>query len=918
MATGNKGAYTPQERLEQLRVTESLFDVGLYKSALLITEIQLCTVRKDDKWFEANALYRYARSLTKLEEHRRATEYYRKASYTEAASIPPELLKTQHTTSDSRIALTTDGNTGSDGQASASASASASTGSTGTRIASLHQSKGMDLYSEFEKGKEEMDRDRETREKLMETIIATARGSTAKPNLREPAKSTKTTTLPPIPLVRPLSATISKQQRSRASASEEDHIKKKQHMSGDQSSSIGPSRLADIAKSSSAGSVAANARSSREPYIQDADEIRMDHAVSCIESGDYTRARDLLSKIPADKRTVKTYLLLIQLLRKKGNIQGKEDTFWAEIARMQPLALEAYIHMLRAGTPLYFVTNMIPKDSLECEWMKMYLQGLDSFYSMNYEAAHKIFTDLHEMFPQSTDIKLRLALCLRWMGKHVRACLMYSQVRKLDSHIIDDMYHYGACLKEMYNSKYLNKLASDLLSMNDKHPDTWCVQAMYWDMKGKRDKALQLVSRALQLKPDHCGALQLRGLLLQDSSPVKALSSFRDAYKIEKDILTYEGLVNTHILLERQLEACKEAEEVKSRMPRSAQAIALYGMALYHAANDEIAQDAQDQLKEALRIDPSCKLAAQSLLLIYDHQRRYDEAIELLDRQIDHQPPDVIHVKKAEIFTTMERWEEALSSYERARSFNPDNLAALEGIANVEKILSGGDEELDDEQDLDDELEIDEMDVHQDESPRMRGQLDEDDILTGEEDQGDEYDDDLLLGHRRMQSPQQYTPYQQQRNEVSSLFAARARALAQQPQEEQIHNRQQPMPAQTPIHSNRILDTSPYTLRQSGQPYTSPPQQQPHQLQHRLQQDQQRHRQLQHQQQMHQDQQQQRYSTAHRQQHDNMPSSSGYPQTPSRSMVSQTSYNAHQRRLNSQREREYDDELDDRDDDMIE
>jgi cytochrome c-type biogenesis protein CcmH/NrfG len=88
-------------------------------------------------------------------------------------------------------------------------------------------------------------------------------------------------------------------------------------------------------------------------------------------------------------------------------------------------------------------------------------------------------------------------------------------------------------------------------------------------------------------------------------------------------------LVNTHILLERQLEACKEAEEVKSRMPRNAQAIALYGMALYHAANDEVAQDAQDQLKEALRIDSSCKLAAQSLLLIYDHQRRYEEAIEL-------------------------------------------------------------------------------------------------------------------------------------------------------------------------------------------------------------------------------------------------------------------------------------------------
>jgi hypothetical protein len=84
--------------------------------------------------------------------------------------------------------------------------------------------------------------------------------------------------------------------------------------------------------------------------------------------------------------------------------------------------------MLRAGTPLFFVSNMIPKDSLENEWMRMYLQGLDSFFHMRYEAAYQTFTTLDETFPHNSDIKIRLALCLRWMGKPVRACLMFSQV----------------------------------------------------------------------------------------------------------------------------------------------------------------------------------------------------------------------------------------------------------------------------------------------------------------------------------------------------------------------------------------------------------------------------------------------------------------------------------------------------------
>ncbi|KAG9070516.1 Anaphase-promoting complex subunit 7 [Linnemannia hyalina] len=852
MATRNEKTYTSQERLAQLRLAESLHDAGLYKSAQLITGIHLSTVRKDEKWFQANAMYQYARSLTKLEEHRRATEYYMWASHIEDIAVPLDLLKTRPSMSDSGTAPVTDISTVSD----------AATTTAAATATSRPMTRGMELFNALHAGKEEMKKDRDNRGLLMDTLIATARSSIAKPNLRESAKSTKTM-LPSIPPVKPLSVTISKQRQQQSQlSSDDDHTRKKQHLSVDQPSTTTPLRASG--KASSAGSVTPITGLSREPLMQDLNDLKMDFALSCYESGDYIRAKELLLQIPEDKRTVRTYLLLIQLLHKKTSLQIREDTYWSEIAKLQPLALEAYVHMLRAGTPLFFVSNMIPKDSPEYEWMKLYLQGLDSFFHMRYEAAHQTFTILDGMFPHNTDIKIRLALCLRWMGNPVRACLIFSQVRREDLYVIDDLYHYAECLKELYNAKLINK-------------------------------------------SDHCGALQLRGLIYLESSPVRALGSFREASKTEKDLVTYEGMVKAYILLERHLEACKEAEEAKVRMPGNAQALALYGTALYHAANDEVAQDAQDQVNEALRIDPSCKLAAHTLLLIYENQRRFEEAIDLLDQQLDHQPPDEIHIKKAEIYSSMERWEDALSSYERARSFNPLNVIAREGIANVEKILSGGDDELDDEQDLDDELEIDEMDVHQDESPHLREQqLDEDDILTGEEDHGEEYEDGHL-GHR-MQSPQ-FTPHQPQRN--GSLFAARARALAQQPQEERFHNRQQPMPEQTPNVNNRVLDTSLFTPRQGQQQYVSPPQQQQqlqHQL-HRLQQEQHRQRHQQHQEQQH------RYG-AHRQQQDNMPSSSGYPQTPSRSMVSPTSYAAHHRRLNSQREREYD-EQEDMDDDMI-
>ncbi|KAF9107111.1 Anaphase-promoting complex subunit 7 [Mortierella sp. GBA35] len=780
MATGHEKTYTPQERLAQLRISESLFDAGLYKSALLITGIHLCTVRKDEQWFEANALYRYARSLTKLQEHRRATEYYRKASYIEETSIPPELLMTQPSQTDTGANTTT-------------------TLPTPQQTLSI----GMEMYKKLKDGKKEMERQRGERERLLEEFAKTTRNITAKPIRREAPGSSKTAAAPPpIPSVRPLSATMSKHLSPRGS--DDDHTRKKPHLSPDQYS---PTPVRSLGKSSSAGSVAPSSESSRTTGTQNPIEIKVDHALSCFESGDYSRARELLLQIPQDKRTVKIYLLLIQIFRKKAALHVTEDQYWIEIAKLQPFAMEAYIHMLRGRVALFFIKDMI-KDTITMEspeysWMMAYLQGLDSFFHMKYEIAHGEFTKLDEEFSQNTDIKLRLALCLRWMGKHVRACLMYSQVRKLDNHIIDEMYHYGACLKQLYSTKYLNKLASDLLSFNDRHPDTWCVQAMYWDMKGDREKALQMVSRALQLRSDHCGALQLRGQLYLEPAPGKALTSFKEAERIEKDIVTCEGLVNCYIILERQKEACTEAKKATLAMPDSAHALALYGTALYHAASDEMAQEAQDKLKEALQMDPACVQAASTLVMIYENQRRYEEALQVLDQQIDYQPPDSIHVRKAEIYTTMERWEDALSCYERARSVNPDSVRALEGMAHVEKILSGGDEEIDDEQDLDDEIENEGMEVHQDESGHLGGHLDEDDILTGEEDQGEDYDDGR--GHR-MRSPQ-YTLHQANRND--SLVAARARGLAQQAQGQQFHNHQQMHPQIPQLTTSPATATAP-------------------------------------------------------------------------------------------------------------
>ncbi|KAF9183444.1 Anaphase promoting complex subunit 7 [Haplosporangium sp. Z 767] len=413
-------------------------------------------------------------------------------------------------------------------------------------------------------------------------------------------------------------------------------------------------------------------------------------------------------------------------------------------------------------------------------------RGMDNYFRMKYQAALSDFSVLDEKYPENTDIKLRMAICLRWMNRIIKACFIYSQVRKLDTRIADDMYHYASCLKQLSKIMYLNKLASDLMTFNNNHSDTWCVQALYWEAKGDKSKALQMVSRALQLKPDHCGALQLRGQLYLDSTPQKALQSFREAHEIEKDILTFEGLVDTYISLDRHMEAVLTAKEAKRLMPDCANALAIYGSAIYHAGSTDT-KEVQDTLLEALRMDPACNLAASFLVIVYEHQGQYEDAIQVLDQQLDYQPPDVVHLRKAGIYTTMERWEEAHASYLSAMSANPNNIRAKEGMANVEKILSGGDDEVDEEElEMEDEQDIQDMGSDLDHRGHTGGQIDEDDILTGEEDQGAEYDDHHSLRHHSgheqhsFQTPQHHQQqYRQYHNDT--VPSSRVRGLGQTP-----------------------------------------------------------------------------------------------------------------------------------------
>ncbi|KAG0361346.1 Anaphase-promoting complex subunit 7 [Podila minutissima] len=289
----------------------------------------------------------------------------------------------------------------------------------------------------------------------------------------------------------------------------------------------------------------------------------IEFAAKSIAAGNYKRAKELLSNIPESERAVKVYLLFIQLARKQSPAETpllSEKACWECIIELQPLALEAHVHLLRLQMALPILLNTIPADCIDKPWMKSYLQGMDHFFHMRYKAALAEFRALDMKYPQNVDIKLKVALCYRWLVKRTDSCRMFAQIRRIDPYVVDDMYHYAAVLLDL-----------------------------------------------------------------------------------EKE---------------------------------------------------------QEVSEEALRIDPACLEASDGLCMILGSQFRNEEALDLLDKQIDYNRVDEAHVKKARVYMGLEQWRQALLNYQQALFANPKNLQAKAGREQVERIMCGLD---DDDADYDDE-----------------------------------------------------------------------------------------------------------------------------------------------------------------------------------------------------------------------
>jgi tetratricopeptide (TPR) repeat protein len=283
------------------------------------------------------------------------------------------------------------------------------------------------------------------------------------------------------------------------------------------------------------------------------------------------------------------------------------------------------------------------------------------------------------------------------------AARTFAKIRQLDPTVVDGMDLYGQILARQNSLDELNQLASTLLAVDDNRAEAWSTLALYHEARQDHEKALAFVDKAISMDQDNAFAHRLKGaILLADGRPDHAAVSFFRSNEFNRDISTYEGLVDSYLAAGKNKEAICAAKEAISSAPRDPRAVTLVGLALQQGQvgdNVESSEKAKRALRKALKLDPSALRPLLSLVQLHAQEKDYDTCIELLKQGIEGtteqksplQGQDILQMKLGEIYMAAENYKEAIAAFHAALALNPMNTEIQRCMERLEAIVRGVD-----------------------------------------------------------------------------------------------------------------------------------------------------------------------------------------------------------------------------------
>ncbi|HEX4998052.1 MAG TPA: tetratricopeptide repeat protein [Terriglobia bacterium] len=284
-----------------------------------------------------------------------------------------------------------------------------------------------------------------------------------------------------------------------------------------------------------------------------------------------------------------------------------------------------------------------------------YLQGLNAYYSGDYESAVSIFANL----PPHHDTFMNLGAALARAGDPAAAVAAWRRAADLDPMVSDTFFNLGYLSLTQGDSGGAIRYLEQFFKLEGRDAEAMFILGKAYDRAGRPEEAQRTVAEALRLSP----RLERWNAQLPDG--LERLSS-----EFPRVLVPGARTVWSASRLERRA----ASQDVNALL---AAASKLIDTTFYGAATR--------QLKEILSLFPKSAETHEMLAHIYDLQRDYAGAIRELQASVSLEPSANAYVKLARIYRAANQPDRAFSAANEALTLDPRNPAALTLKTDLER-----------------------------------------------------------------------------------------------------------------------------------------------------------------------------------------------------------------------------------------
>jgi len=436
-----------------------------------------------------------------------------------------------------------------------------------------------------------------------------------------------------------------------------------------------------------------------------------------IGMNDSSAAVKEIESIPAKIRTVDVNMMLGKLYR-ASNLKRLAIAAYKAVVAAQPLAMEAIQWLFSLGVEHAEIDALmdvarsaasmpigeVAVTHLEYTWIKPAIAALGSLRLCDHTQFMVQYNLLTKNFPENVWLKAKLAVSLVQAEHTIEALQVFRQIRAVDPTCMEGMEMFGLVLFDTGQARELNLLANDMLAVDAHCPTGWLIAALFCQLKGEHEKAKLLVEKAVDIEPlPICFNIKGHILLSEGQSNDLAVIAFFQANSLDKNLMSFTGLVTAQLALGKVKDATSAAKDAITTLPKSPLACILVGQCL--ARNASGLAESMKAYQRALRWDPGNARAAAALAEVLASQGKLHEASLCLRSALERNSSYQLRLQFAKLLTSLGNYSEAVDQLHAAISLAPsDSTEAATELERVEALLAQkGEEEEELEDDGEDE-----------------------------------------------------------------------------------------------------------------------------------------------------------------------------------------------------------------------